>query len=76
MTLITAFFFQQINVSHLNLQDPINGHNQCDVIWWQSNRCQHYHHGYKACLRDSSSTYTGSGRRYTGENQNRMIIMI
>lgn len=64
------------NGSYLNLQDPINGHNQRDVIRWQSDRCQHYHHGYKACLRDSSGTYAGSGRRYTAGNQNSKIIMI
>lgn len=29
-TLLTVFMHNE----HRYLQDPINGHNQCDVIWW------------------------------------------
>ncbi len=72
----TVLFPADTNGCYLNLQDPINGHNQRDVIRWQSDRCQHYHHGYKACLRDSSRTYAGSGRCYAGGNQNSKIIQI
>lgn len=27
------------------LQDPVDGHDECDVIWRQAHRCQYDHHG-------------------------------
>lgn len=54
-----------------NLQNPVDGYNQRDVIWWQSYRCQHYHHGYEASLRDACSSDAGSSGSYAvqyGEN--------
>lgn len=51
------------------LQDPVDGHNQCDVIRRQAHRSQHYYHGNQTSLRnprctDASSRSCDAVRRF------------
>lgn len=42
-----------------HLQKPVNSNDEGDVVSGQADRCQHYDHGDKSCLRDSSCSDTG-----------------
>lgn len=48
-----------------NSQEPIHGDDQCYVLGGQSHRCQYYHHGNQASLRDACCSDAGSSCRDT-----------
>lgn len=43
-----------------NLQDPINGNDECDVIRRQAHWCQNDHHGNQTSLRNPRCPNAGS----------------
>lgn len=62
---LTVFFFSiQAEAVTVNLQRPVHGDDECDVICGQTDWCQHNHHGYKASLWNTSSSDTGRRSSY------------
>lgn len=54
-----------------HLQDPINGHNQCDVIGRQAHRGEDDHHGNQSSLRDAGGSDAGGCGRDAGRRGRR-----
>lgn len=62
---------------YCHLQDPVDGHDERDVIWRQAHWCQYDHHGNQTGLRDprcpdaSSCSCDAAGQNNTHEDNRR-----
>ena len=74
--LIIAAIIYKIKYFLHNLQDPVNCHDERDVIRRQTHWCQYDHHGNQAGLRDAGRTKAGSCSGDAAGNRNTRSSML
>src|SRR6218665_776950 len=66
INLLTTHAFNVIFYKNIILQEPVDGKNLGDFLWWKSNGTQYDDHGYESSLRNTGSSDGRKSRRYTG----------
>ena len=57
-----------------NLQEPVDGNDETDVLGWETDCSQHQDHGDETGTRHAGCTHAGKGRRQTENQQQRFEL--